>query len=207
MTLTLPIDGDSRAPLGNFAFHVSFETGGRAVPAEPFGSFAEISGLEASMEHKVIKEGGRNYGPAIRVGPVSFGTVMLKRGIVEVDNLWQWWALFTGADDQSNPYPVAKNRCDVLIALIGLAAPSPADESHFADSAATPFGKATVQVDAFSTFGGKPSAPTRQVRAIWRLRRAMPVKFRAGDLNSKGSDIAVEELHLIHEGLSMEKPQ
>jgi hypothetical protein len=31
----------------------------------------------------------------------------------------------------------------------------------------------------------------------------MPVKFRVGDLSAKGSDVAVEELHLVHEGLEM----
>ena len=35
----------------------------------------------------------------------------------------------------------------------------------------------------------------------------MPVKFRAGDLNAKGNDIAIEELHLVHEGLKLERPQ
>jgi hypothetical protein len=31
----------------------------------------------------------------------------------------------------------------------------------------------------------------------------MPVKFRAGDLNARGTDVAIEELHLAHEGLHM----
>ena len=35
----------------------------------------------------------------------------------------------------------------------------------------------------------------------WALRRAMPVKFKAADLNAKGSEIGIEELHLAHEGL------
>jgi len=218
MTLSLPKQTDTRLPLGNFGFHVSFETAGKQVPPEPFGSFSEVSGLEATMEHKVIKEGGRNYGPSVRIGPVSFATVILKRGIVEVDNLWNWWSLFSGADDQSDPYPLATNRCDVLIGMIGLksfdkeAAPTPPGEYHYKDSSDTPFGKMNVQVDAYNTFGRKPAEPARPIaatqviRAIWRLRNAMPVKFRAGDLNAKGSDVAVEELHLVHEGLRMEKP-
>jgi len=218
MTLKLPEASDYRTPLGNFAFHVAFETDGKAVPAEPFGAFSEVSGLEASMEHKVIKEGGRNYGPALRVGQVSFATVILKRGIVEVDNLWNWWALFTGADGESNPYPLPKNRCDVLIGLVGLKPFKPEPEKpkegeyHYKDTKDTPFGKMNVQVDAYNTFGRKPAEPPKpidpipEIRAIWRLRNAMPVKFRAGDLNAKGNDVAVEELHLVHEGLAMEKP-
>lgn len=218
MTLKLPEASDLRTPLGNFAFHVAFETAGTDVPAEPFGAFSEISGLEATMEHKVIKEGGRNYGPAIRVGQVSFATVILKRGIVEVDNLWNWWSLFTGADGQSNGLPSVGNRCDVLIGMIGLkpfkTEPEKPKEGeyHYKDTRDTAFGPMTVQVDAYNTFGRKPAEPPKpidpvpEIRAIWRLRNAMPVKFRAGDLNAKGNDVAVEELHLVHEGLAMEKP-
>ena len=184
MTLSLPDAGnhDFRTPLGNFAFHVSFEQKtGSVVPAELFGAFSEISGLEATMEHKVIKEGGNNYGPAVRIGPVSFATVILKRGIIEIDNLWNWWSLFTGADGQSNPFPgteEAPNRCDVLISLVGVKDAAVGDPP--------------------------PSGP--EIRLVWRLRNAMPVKFRAGDLNAKGNDIAVEELHLVHEGLAIERP-
>ncbi len=37
----------------------------------------------------------------------------------------------------------------------------------------------------------------------WQLLNAMPVKFKAADLNAKGTDVAIEELHLAHEGLSL----
>jgi phage tail-like protein len=37
----------------------------------------------------------------------------------------------------------------------------------------------------------------------WRLARAMPVKFKAADLNAQGTQVAIEELHLAHEGLSL----
>ena len=38
----------------------------------------------------------------------------------------------------------------------------------------------------------------------WKLKRALPIKFKAADLNAKGSDVAVEELHLAHEGFTQE---
>jgi phage tail-like protein len=216
--LKLPEASDLRTPLGNFGFHVSFETEGRDVPPEPFGAFAEVSGLEATMEHKVIKEGGNNYGAQLRVGPVTFATVILKRGLVELDNLWDWWAYFAGAAEGANAYPSYANRCDVLIGQIGLRPFKPEAEKpkegeyHYKDTRDTMFGKATVQVDAYNTFGRKPAEPPKpidpipEIRLIWRLRNAMPIKFRAGDLNAKGNDIAMEELHLVHEGLRLEKP-
>jgi phage tail-like protein len=43
-----------------------------------------------------------------------------------------------------------------------------------------------------------------RTRLRWRLARALPVKFRAGDLHGAGTELAVEELHLAHEGLSAE---
>lgn len=45
------------------------------------------------MEPKVIKEGGRNYGPAQRAGVVTFATVILKRGMTTTRHLWQWFEL------------------------------------------------------------------------------------------------------------------
>jgi phage tail-like protein len=37
----------------------------------------------------------------------------------------------------------------------------------------------------------------------WKLEKALPVKFKAADLNAKNTEIGIEELHLAHEGLSM----
>ena len=38
----------------------------------------------------------------------------------------------------------------------------------------------------------------------WVLRRALPVKFKAADLNALGTSVAIEELHIAHEGLTVE---
>lgn len=40
----------------------------------------------------------------------------------------------------------------------------------------------------------------------WGLSQCLPVKFKAADLNAKGTEVAVEELHLVHEGLSLVTP-
>jgi phage tail-like protein len=37
----------------------------------------------------------------------------------------------------------------------------------------------------------------------WHLDRALPVKFKSSDLNARGAEIAIEELHLVHEGLKL----
>ena len=37
----------------------------------------------------------------------------------------------------------------------------------------------------------------------WKLEKAIPIKFKAADLNAKGTEIGIEELHLAHEGLQL----
>ncbi len=34
----------------------------------------------------------------------------------------------------------------------------------------------------------------------WQLAHAMPVKFKFADLNAKGTEVGIEELHFVHEG-------
>lgn len=118
------------------------------------GAFSECTGLEATMEPKVINEGGRNYGPVQRAGPVVFGTVMLKRGITSTQHLWQWFKLVGGGG-----------------------------YAH----------RLLVTITQFDTAGKGVFS--------WRLLRAMPVKFKAADLNASAVEVGVEELHLVHEGL------
>ena len=176
--MILPDGQDDQLLFGSFAFHVQFASkkgpfaGGTGGGNQALlGAFSEVSGLEASMEHKVVRQGGMNYGAPILAGPVSFSTVVLKRGVARSQTLWRWWSMFSGADGVNDGYPAKANRSDVLIGLIG-------------------------------NFAKDPKGPAkRQIATGWMLKNAMPVKFRVGDLNAKGSDVAIEELHLVHEGL------
>jgi phage tail-like protein len=88
-------------PLGVFNFDVTFtevDTDGAPLGTVELcrAAFSEITGLEATMEPKVIKEGGRNFGVVQRVGPTTFGTVVLKRGISGTKDLWAWFELVAG---------------------------------------------------------------------------------------------------------------
>lgn len=83
-------------PLHVFRFRVEFQqdsllNSGNNGPMRLSAAFSECTGLEATMEPKVIKEGGRNYGAAQRVGAVTFATVILKRGITQNRDLWDWF--------------------------------------------------------------------------------------------------------------------
>ncbi len=159
-------DDNALAPLHVFRFQVDFTEdpltpGGNNAPVPLCsGAFAECNGLEATMEPKVIKEGGRNYGTVQRAGPVTFGTVILRRGMTPTRHLWQWFELVSGG---AYAYRLA--------ALITL----------------------------FDTTGNGV--------LTWKLDRALPVKFKTADLNARGNEVGVEELHLAHEGLHLMNPR
>lgn len=122
------------------------------------GAFAECSGLEATMEPKTIKEGGRNWGAIQRSGKVSFATLVLKRGMTTSRDLWTWYE-FVGTGKYAH-------RLNAVVTL-------------------------------FDTAGKSIMA--------WKLTNAMPIKFKAADLNAKNSEVAIEELHMAHEGMSLLK--
>jgi phage tail-like protein len=152
-------------PLHVFRFHVDFFTDSLADDAshDQFqvcsGAFAECTGLEATMEPKVIKEGGRNYGTAQRAGNTAFATVILKRGISKNQNLYQ---IFNSVST-------------------GTFAP-----------------RMQVTINLFNLDGS--------VALAWQLDRAMPIKYKFSDFNSRNSEIGIEELHLVHEGLWSASP-
>jgi len=153
---------DAEAPFPAFRFQVNFLNAGSRVSLAR-GAFSECSGLEATMEPKVIKEGGRNYGPAQRVGPVTFAEVVFKRGLTSNWDLWKWFAKVAQG---SYAY-----RLDVEIAIFG-----PGDVDR---------GKA---------------------RFVWKLERCLPTKFKGPELDASSDQISVEELHLVHEGLTLVHP-
>ena len=49
----------------------------------------------------------------------------------------------------------------------------------------------------------KVADPAAKPRMRVRLSRALPVKFKFGDLNARATDVGIEELHLAHEGLAI----
>ena len=89
---------DPLYPLSLFRFQVDFErvalTSGDSLGPVTLchGAFSDCTGLEATMEPKVIKGGGWNYGAQQRAGPTTFATVILKRGMTTSRDLWKWFS-------------------------------------------------------------------------------------------------------------------
>jgi phage tail-like protein len=143
-----------------FRFQVNFRrVGASGLEDVCSGAFSDCTGLEATMEPKVIKAGGANFGPAQRAGVVSFATVVLKRGMTSTRDLYKWFQLVAGG---AYAY------------------------------------RLTAEIQVQDAAGA--------TAITWGLDRCMPVKFKAADLNAKGSDVGIEELHLAHEGLRLFAP-
>jgi len=153
-------DTATHAPQALFNFHVSFSRDGvdgdnaSEDVALCKGAFSEVSGLEATMEPRAIREGGLNWGSHQRPGAVSFSTVVFKRGITRARDLWWWFELM---------------------------------------GSGTYAARLRAQIQVFDSAGAPLMA--------WTLRRALPVKFKCADLNARATDVGVEELHIVHEGL------
>lgn len=148
------------AELIPFRFHVQLslpESAGGGLVCN--GAFSEVSGLEASMSPKTLKEGGRNWGEVQLAGPTTFSTVVLKRGITDAEGLWR---LFDRGFRQSY-YSI---RLNCAIQLI-----NPADPE--------------------------------QAVMVWTLDNVLPIKFKGPDLNATANQVAIEELHLNHEGFAV----
>lgn len=125
------------------------------------GAFSEVSGFEASMTPKTIKEGGRNWGEVQLAGPTSFSALVLKRGVTRARDLHAWFDMTT-------------RRGGYGLRLDG-------------------------RIDVYDR-GVGPDANGRPVMS-WGIERAMATKLKGPDLSSTASQIAIEELHLVHEGM------
>lgn len=86
-------------PLPTFNFRVDFfqedAEGVVSNATTPIcsGRFSEVSGIEATMEPKTLREGGRNHGEVQLAGLTKFSTVILKRGLTTAPDLFTWFDL------------------------------------------------------------------------------------------------------------------
>lgn len=125
------------------------------------GYFSEVTGLEFNMEPKAIQEGGRNWGELQRMGQTKFSTIVLKRGVTDIKDLWSWF----DTTSRGNNYGYRM--------------------------------RGEIEVKGSGNWESGKTIMT------WVIRNAIPVKFKGPDLSSTASQVAVEELHLAHEGLEL----
>jgi len=115
-----------------------------------------VTGLEATMSPRAIREGGRNFGQVQRPGPTAFGTLTLKRGFTSPVDLWTWFDLVAN-----------RERFGRLL---------------------------NGNIDIYS---GTALAFT------WNLVNVLPVKFKSPDLSATSTQVAIEELQVAFEQLTL----
>lgn len=132
------------------------------------GYFSEVTGFEATMEPKVIGEGGYNWGEHHRCGPTKFAPIVLKRGVTDINDLWSW-------------FDVTTRQANYGYRLSG-----------------------EIIVYANPTASG--GNVTDQAVMVWKLAGVLPTKFKGPDLSATASQVAIEEVHLVHQGLELQRP-
>lgn len=149
---------DTHYPFSNFNFSVEITKEGESKPLCN-AAFSDCDGLEMSMEVKTVREGGNNNKQIRFTGPVTYGQLILKRGMTSSFDLWNWFL-----ETVNNP----SLRADAEIVLL--------------------------------------AANHDTVQARFKLTRCVPVKIKAPSLNAKDGAVAVEELHLAYEEMTLANP-
>lgn len=151
-------------PFTAFNFSVEIDVPGIA-PQLCAAAFSECDGLEMTMDVKTIREGGNNAQQIRLAGPVSYGTVTLKRGMTASFDLWDWF----DAQQHATPLQLRGDfRGEAKIVLL---------------------------------------AADQQEQARFILKRCLLTKLKAPALNAKDGLVAIEEMQLTYESLTLQRPQ
>lgn len=143
------------------------------------GAFSEVTGFELTMEPKAIQEGGRNWGELQRSGITKFAPMILKRGVTNVNDLWSWFDASTRGSNYGY-----RLHGEIIV-----------------------LGNPTTTVAAGNGKDAHPDVTVNEHHMMtWRLQGVLPTKFKGPDLNATGNQVAIEEVHLVHEGLELERP-
>lgn len=149
-------------PFTTFNFNVSIMLGDQSTDPLCEAAFAECGGLEVANGVKTIREGGNNNRPIHLAGPISYGTLSLKRGMTASFDLWDWFDRVTRDG-----------------------------ERHL---------RATCEVEMLSPSGSNSVA-------TFVLTGCLPVKLKAPGLNAQTGAVAIEEMEIAYEMLTLDKPQ
>jgi len=122
-------------------------------------AFSECDGLELGMEAKTLREGGNNAAQIRLVGAVSYGQLLLRRGMTENFDLWRWFG-----DTQAD----TSLRADGEVVLL--------------------------------------AADGKTERLRFQLWRCLPIRLRAPQLNARDGLLAVEELTLVYDSMTVKVP-
>jgi phage tail-like protein len=146
------------------------------------GGFQECTGLELEADVREYQEGGRNDGVIRRVGRVKLQPLVLKRGMLTTD------------PTSPNAHgPVLRELWDWIQGMVAGELPIPRYD-----------GLIEVLDPGNRAPPGTPDP--RPPMAVWTFVRGLPMKVTGPSLNARSGEIAIEELHIAHEGLRLVPP-
>lgn len=160
-------------PFTTFNFRVGIEPEGSELCE---AAFSECDGLEMTMEPKTHREGGNNVTQHQLVGPVTYGTLTLKRGMTKSFDLWEWFNRVNEGEYSLR----AKTTVEMLSSTW-----SGDDETAESESAEGTEGESGVNA-RFELFG------------------CLPIKLRAPSLNATDGGVAIEELQISYERMDID---
>lgn len=160
-------------PFTTFNFRVGITTDGTELCE---AAFSECDGLEMTMEPETHREGGNNVTQHQLVGPVTYGTLTLKRGMTKTFDLWKWFNRVNGGEYGLR----AKTTVEML-------------SSRWSGDDETPG-------------GGNAEGTTSEssVTARFELFGCLPVKLRAPSLNATDGGVAIEEMQISYERMDID---
>ncbi len=188
-------------------------TGGAGAPLGD-GAFQECSGLEVSMDVQEFNEGGRNDGVIRQVGRAKYAELVLKRGMF----LGAGASLGASFSASASASASVSASASGSVSASGFAGASAGASASIGGSIGGN-GGATVNRELWQWLQGvvageRPvvrydgrievlSPAGDQVVASWTFDRGLPTKIVGPQLDAQRGEIAIETLHIAHEGLRL----
>jgi phage tail-like protein len=179
-------------PIRNFRFLVSFE---QMTPGEagvwrpnPQLGFTSVSGLAISTESIPYREGGYNTTVHQIPGQSTFSPVTFQRGVqIGSRQHWDWMEmLFQTVTGENMSQVSASFRSDVIIRVLNHPVP-------YANNA----------LDLGTDNNETKQSDDDTVVAEFRLYNAWPTSIAYSDMNAGDNALMVEQMTLVHEGMTM----
>jgi phage tail-like protein len=176
-------------PIRNFRFLVKFEqmTDGKGWTPNQFIGFTSVSGLAISTESIPYREGGYNTTVHQIPGQSTFSPVTFQRGVqIGSRQHWDWMKMLFQTVTGENLDSSSSFRSDVVISVL----------DH-----PVPYANGALE---FGSSGNETQlAADDRVVAEFRLYNAWPTSIAYSDMNAGDNALMVEQMTLVHEGMTM----
>lgn len=181
-------------PIRNFRFLVTFKPLGTQDPEKEWQpdaqiGFTSVSGLAISTESIPYREGGYNTTVHQIPGQTTFSPVTFQRGVTIGSNQhWRWMRTMFSTVSAAKLTAAQSFRSDVVIEVLN-------HPVRYSTGASTSYGDPQRSEGAV--------AGDDLIVARFQLFNAWPTSVAYSDLNAGDNALMVEQMTLVHEGMTM----